>query len=186
MARRFSAKQETVYRELINLMKKLNATSLRIGEQDLLGTDPTAKITFDRGGIRYISSCATYPVYLDNLRAAHLAVEYTYRIADAYGVDIMQEEQVQDLLTRLFGSLEAPLDPNALLLGDGSDHWYDVLGVNPGASRAAIVNAYKALCKVHHPDVGGNNDDFLGLRNAYEEGITETNKESEEQHDHTI
>ena len=171
MARRFTAKQETIIKGLISLMKKLNATSLRIGEQDLLGDDPAAKITFDRNGMRYVSSCSTYPIYLDNLRAAHLAIDYTYRIAEAYGVEMLQDGQAQDLLTRLFGTLEAPLDPNTLLLGDGSNQWHDVLGVPVDANKAAVVNAYKALCKVHHPDVGGSHDDFIRLKNAYEAGI---------------
>jgi len=48
-----------------------------------------------------------------------------------------------------------------------------VLGVQSNAKIAEIVNAYKALARVHHPDVGGNSEDFIKLRNAYEEGIKE-------------
>ena len=167
--RRFEAKQETIVRELQQLMKKLGATSLRI-EQDVMGDPPQVRVLFDRAGRRYISECDTWPSSLDNLRAAQLAIEYTWRIAEAYGVTLMDEASSGGLLERLFGTLEAPLDPNILLLGSGK-LWWEILGVDPKASRAAIVNAYRALVKVHHPDVGGSAEDFLRLQGAYREGI---------------
>lgn len=168
--RRFEAKEPTIYRDLRNVLTKMGATSTRV-DYDLLGRDPAVTILFDRAGKRYTSRCATWPNHLDNLRAAQLAIEYTYRIGEAYGVDFDQQRgHNQDLFDRLFAALEAPLDPNVLLLGSGSN-WYDVLGVSPQATKAEIINAYKALAKVHHPDVGGNSSDFQRLRAAYEEAI---------------
>lgn len=170
MARRFSARQETIVKDLVNLMKKLDATSLKIGEQELLGEDPTAKITFDRNGTRYISSCDTYEHYLDNLRAAYWAIEYIYRAFEVYGVET-QSQRAEELIRNFFGVLEMPLDANVLMLGDGSENWWDILGVSPDVSKAGIVNAYKALAKVHHPDAGGRPEDFIKLRQAYERAI---------------
>lgn len=168
MARRFQAQQTTVIRELQNLLGKLGATSLKLNSPNLLDdNDVEAVITFDRVGRRYRVSCDRWGHWLDNLRAAQLAIEYTWRIAEGYGVATSDEE----LLTRIFGALEAPLDPGVLLLGDGSNAWYDVLGVEPNASKAAIVNAFRALSKVHHPDAGGRSEDFIRLKNAYEQGI---------------
>lgn len=168
--RRFSASRETITRDLINLMKKLGATSLKINEQDLLGQDVEARITFDRAGVRYISNCNTYPHYLDNLRAAYWAIEYIYRAFEVYGVET-ETERADELLRGLFGALEAPLDPSILMLGNGSTNWWEILGVQPDASPAAIINAYKALAKVHHPDAGGRSEDFIRLKKAYEDGI---------------
>lgn len=168
--RRFEAKEPTIYRDLRNVLLKMGASSLKV-DYDLLGRDPAVAVYFDRAGKRYISKCSTWPHYLDNLRAAQLAIEYTYRIAESYGVDFGQEKgHNQDLFDRLFVALEAPLDPNILLLGGGRD-WWDVLGVSSTATKAEIVNAYRALAKVHHPDTGGDAADFQRLRSAYEEGI---------------
>ncbi len=148
---------------------------------DLLGGDPTVRVYFDRNGKRYVSECSgplgglrLWPHFLDNLRAAQLAIEYTYRIGEAYGVNYAEVKQ-QDLFDRIFAALEAPLDPNVLLLGSGSE-WWEVLGVNRTASRAEIVNAYRALAKIHHPDVGGDADEFKRLRAAYEAALKETER----------
>lgn len=166
--RRFDAKQQTIIRDLQAILTKLGATSLKLNSPNLLDdSDVEAVITFDRAGRRYRVACDRWGHWLDNLRAAQLAIEYTWRIAEGYGVETSDEE----LLTRIFGALEAPLDPDLLLLGDGSAAWYDVLGVEPAASKAAIVNAFRALSKVHHPDAGGRSDDFVRLKKAYEEGI---------------
>ena len=149
MSRKFSARQSTIVKDLQRVMTRLNATSLKI-EQDVMGEDATATVTFDRLGIRYISRCNNYEHYMDNLRASQLAIEYTWRIAESYGVDLLEDDAAGDLLERIFGTLEAPLDPNILMLGEGSEVWWEVLGVSKDASKAAIVNAFRALSKVHH------------------------------------
>lgn len=35
-------------------------------------------------------------------------------------------------------------------------------------SKEEIKNMYRSLAKKHHPDVGGNESDFINLNNAYE------------------
>lgn len=170
MARRFTAQQSTIVSELVTVMKRMNATSLKI-DQDILSEDQTATVQFDRNGVRYISKCSTYDHYMDNLRAAQLAISYTWRIIEDYGVSMLDKKHAEEILQKVFGWLEAPLDPNILMLGEGSDNWYDILGVEPTATEAAIVNAYRSLAKIHHPDVGGKPADFIRLKNAYETGI---------------
>ncbi|HXV43720.1 MAG TPA: J domain-containing protein [Anaerolineae bacterium] len=62
-----------------------------------------------------------------------------------------------------------------LLLGNGTN-WWAVLGVNRTASRAEIVNAYRALAKIHHPDIGGDPEQFKRLRAVYEIALKEREK----------
>jgi hypothetical protein len=170
MARRFEAKESTIYKDLIALMKKMGATSLRV-ERDLLGKTPTAQILFDRAGKRYISECSTWPDPLDNLRAAQLAIEYTYRIAEAYGVEMKSAKVAEQIYAQLFAGREMAPDPNLLRLGAGRT-WWEVLGLpNAESNAVAINNAFRALARVHHPDAGGQVADFQRLQHAYEEGL---------------
>jgi hypothetical protein len=173
VTRRFDATEQTIYRDLPATIIKLQATSLRV-DYDLLGGGIAARVYFDRNSKRYISECSQWPHFLDNLRAAQLAIDYTYRIGEAYGVNYTEVKH-QDLFDRIFAALEAPLDPNVLLLGSGNE-WWEVLGVSRTASRAEIINAYRALAKIHHPDVGGDPDEFKRLRAAYEAALKEREK----------
>jgi len=43
-----------------------------------------------------------------------------------------------------------------------------VLGLQPGATAAAIKAAYRALVKRHHPDAGGGSERILALNAAWE------------------
>jgi DnaJ-domain-containing protein 1 len=42
-----------------------------------------------------------------------------------------------------------------------------LLGLEPGASQAAIKAAYRRLAKSHHPDMGGDGEAFRRLEAAY-------------------
>jgi len=44
---------------------------------------------------------------------------------------------------------------------------YDILGVNKAASKDEIKKAYRNLSKQHHPDVGGDEEMFKKISNAY-------------------
>lgn len=174
MARRFSAQLSTIIKDLTKVMTAMNATTLQIANRNLLDdTDVKATITFDYNGIRYVSSCDFWDYYLDNLRAAQQAVTWTYNIAVGYGVEYMEGKYIDDTLRRIFGTLEASPDSDTLLIGDGNSQWFEILDVDPNANKIAIVNAYKALARVHHPDVGGDKNDFIKLKNAYDEGIAQ-------------
>ena len=46
--------------------------------------------------------------------------------------------------------------------------YYSILGVTRNASPQDIKKAYKKASMKHHPDRGGNNDDFIKVQQAYE------------------
>jgi len=46
---------------------------------------------------------------------------------------------------------------------------YHVLGVPHGASQAVVLEAYRRLSKLHHPDrEGGSDERFMEIQRAYE------------------
>ncbi|MGA0588304.1 J domain-containing protein [Dyella sp. KRB-257] len=54
----------------------------------------------------------------------------------------------------------------------GTEHWSDVLEVDERASREEIEAAYRRLRSQHHPDRGGDADEFHRITKAYEEACS--------------
>jgi hypothetical protein len=167
MARRFTATQQSTVKDLQRVMTNIGATSLRI-EQDVMGGG--VKVIFDRAGMRYIRECKRWDESIDNLRAIGLQIDYLYRALELYGVDMSETNFDQEFNT-IFGGFLATPDDTALLLGSGKQLWWQVMGVHPTAKKADIRNAFRALSKVHHPDSGGDEEDFKRLRVAYDEAM---------------
>jgi len=45
---------------------------------------------------------------------------------------------------------------------------FEILGVSENADPKEIKKAYYNLCKIHHPDKGGNKQDFIKIQSAWE------------------
>lgn len=46
-------------------------------------------------------------------------------------------------------------------------NFYEILGVDKNASPEEIKKAYRSLSKIHHPDVGGDEEEFKKISEAY-------------------
>lgn len=57
----------------------------------------------------------------------------------------------------------------AALPNGSTTHWSDVLDVPETASRAEIEAAYRRLRSLHHPDKGGDAEQFQQIQKAYAE-----------------
>lgn len=169
MKRRFQATSSTTVRDLQRVMTQIKATTLKIN-QDVMNAN--VEVIFDRQGKRYVLRCDTWDDSLDNLRAIGLTVFYLWRAIEGYGVNV-EETNFDSIFDQVFGGFIAAPDDTTLMLSDGSAHWWEVLGVEKESDKQAIINAYRALAKVHHPDAGGNPDDFKKLRHAYEQAMAQ-------------
>lgn len=47
-------------------------------------------------------------------------------------------------------------------------NYYERLDLSPKASSKEIKKAYRALAKIHHPDKGGDEDEFKEIQEAYD------------------
>ena len=170
--RRFTATQQSTVKDLQRIMTKIAATSLRI-DQDVMGGG--VKVIFDRAGKRYVRECTRWPDSLDNLRAIGLQIDYLYRALEVYGVDMSETSFDQEFDNVFAGYLASP-DDTALLLGDGKSKWWEVMGIKQDATPEDVRNAFRSLSRIHHPDAGGNEEDFKRLRQAYDEAMKAAKK----------
>ena len=165
--RRFSATQQTTVRDLQRIMMQLKASSLKINQDVMTGV---VEVVFDRNGKRFKMTSDTWTDSVDNLRAIGLTISYLYRALESYGVKV-EESKFDQIFDQLFGGFIATPDDTVLMLGDGNDEWWIVLGVEQTSDKRAIQNAYRALAKIHHPDAGGDAGTFKRLRMAYDKGM---------------
>lgn len=165
--RRFSATSQTTVRDLQRVMMTIGATSLKINQDVMSGG---GEVIFDRNGKRYKMTADTWIDSLDNLRAIGLTITYLYRALESYGVKI-EESKFNSIFESLFGGFIATPEDTVLMLGDGSEDWWKVLGVEQTADKRALQNAFRALAKIHHPDAGGDAQTFAKLRAAYDKGM---------------
>jgi len=170
MVRRFSASTQRVTRDFYKLMTELSSTSLRIG-QDIMQEGQPVEVIFDRNGQRYVFRCNAWGDATDNLRAIYHTIRFLYKALHELGV--VQEDVFDVVFEQVFSGFLATPDDSVLLLGDGRRAWWEVLGVEKDASKSAVINAFRALSKTHHPDTGGDPEDFLKLRKAYEQALAQ-------------
>lgn len=148
-------------------MTELQATSLKIN-QDVMQNN--VEVIFDRQGFRYVFRCEKWSNVSDNLRAIYHSIRFLYKALSEYGV-VKDEQAFDETFQRVFGGFIAAPDDTALLLGDGKQQWSEVLGIPKTTTKEAIRSAFRALSKVHHPDAGGNIEDFKRLRQAYDDAM---------------
>lgn len=163
--RRFSAQEKTIKTQLRNTMNKIDATSLKISMDEFTGE---VEVIFDRDGKRYTKKCSKWENSLDNLRAIGLSIEYLYRAVEIYGIE--SQEEFNALFNSTFIGIEATPDDSVFKLGNETN-WWDILGVSREATKEDIKNGYKSMVRIHHPDAGGNPEQFQKVRKAYEEAI---------------
>ncbi len=163
--RRFKAQETTVKRELRNTINKIEATSLKISQDEFSGE---VEVIFDRDGKRYTKKCSKWEDSLDNLRAIQLSIEYLYRAVEIYGIE--SQEEFNNLFNQIFVGIEATPDDSILKIGNETN-WWDILKIKKESSEKEIQNAYKSMARIYHPDMGGDAEQFKKLRKAYDEAL---------------
>lgn len=168
--RRFRASEQTSIRDLQATLRAMKASSLKI-EQDY--DTGAVEVRFDRGGSRYVFRNGHFRTPPENLRAVERTITYLHKAMEVYGTQREerpgQPPREHDPFASFFAGFAALPDDTVLLLGSGQ--WYDVLGVTKDATPADIKAAFRSLARTHHPDVGGDVEEFKRLRVAYDAGM---------------
>jgi DnaJ-class molecular chaperone len=51
------------------------------------------------------------------------------------------------------------------------EHWWEILEVDRAASKDVVTMAYRRLVKLHHPDAGGDPEQFHRIQRAYDQAV---------------
>ena len=114
--------------------------------------DAGAAIYFQHEGRQVCFACDKWSTVEDNLRAISLTLE-AVRGMERWGA----------------ASIEATFTGYAALPAPAGANWWEVLGLSsPGADAHMVLTAYRALVKQHHPDMGGDREQFLKVQQAYQ------------------
>lgn len=172
--RRYEATQQTTMRDLVRIMKRIGASSLKIeSEEDFLSTkgkNPAATIRFVRGNLMYRITQNRWQDNLDNLRSIQQRLYHLWKAVDpddefdmseenAWRHNKAQIEAFNRMFEQTFVGYAATPDEMILMLGDGSQPWYEVLGVPQDALKSQIDNAFKAMARDLHPDLAADEQD---------------------------
>jgi hypothetical protein len=117
--------------------------------------DPGVAVYFVRRGEQQVIACDKWDSVAANVRAVGLTVEALRGIERA---------GASELLDRAFTGFKAL--PAA---GEATGGWWQVLGVARTATRDEVRDAYRALARKHHPDVGGDAGAMAMINRAYEQ-----------------
>lgn len=117
--------------------------------------DPGIAVYFEYKGKQMTFACDRWDRARDNVRAIQKTIE-ALRGIERWGAS--------DMMERAFTAFEALPAPS----------WHQALGVAHGATRDDVKNSFRALAKIHHPDRGGDRDQFDIISRAYEAGLAAT------------
>lgn len=116
--------------------------------------DTGVAVYFEYKGNQVCLCCDTYKGVHENLKAIARTIN-SLRTIDRDGVS--------DFLSRAFTGFKALPEGGAA----ETETCWQILGIQPTKDKAEITKAYRALSFEHHPDQGGNVNNFVKINNAY-------------------
>jgi hypothetical protein len=117
--------------------------------------DPGVAVYFEHDGKQMTFACDRWDRVRDNIRAVGKTIE-AIRGIERWGAS--------DMMERAFSAFEALPAPG---------NWRDDLGVGRDATADDVKRKFRDLVKIHHPDCGGDPEQFQRINRAYEAGMRE-------------
>lgn len=122
-------------------------------DQSAAKEDPGVAVYYTWNKEQYALACDKWNAVVDNLQALMKTVD-AIRGIERWGTG--------DMMKAAFAGFKA-------LPESKETAWYDVLGVTMNSDEATIKEAYRKKVMQHHPDRGGNNDEFNIIQKAYQQ-----------------
>lgn len=117
--------------------------------------DPGVAVYFLLRKRQMVMARDAYTSVHDNLRSIGLGIAHL-RGLERHGGGTMMERAFEG-----FAALPAP----------GARDCWSVLGLKPGATRDDIEQKFRDLAKRHHPDAGGDANEFVAIRKARDDAL---------------
>ena len=118
--------------------------------------DHGVAVYFTRKGVEQCIACDKYKLIGENVRAIGKTIEAIR------GIERWGSSQMVDAAFQGFAALPETA---------GGEAWWQVLEVSMDATPDEIQEAYRALSKLHHPDVGGDPEMFRHISEARRTGL---------------
>lgn len=112
--------------------------------------DPGVAVYFEHKGRQMSFACDRWDRVRDNMRAIEKTIE-AIRGIERWGAS--------DMMERAFSAFEALPPPGG---------WREELGLGPTATLEDVKRRHRELVKTHHPDNGGDAEQFRRVNEAYE------------------
>lgn len=122
--------------------------------------DTGVAVYFTRNDQQVVLCCDTYSKVWDNLHAIGRTIEALRQI---------DRDGVSDFLNRSFSGFKRLSEVTEAL------DCFQILGIHRGATLKDVRDAYRALSKKFHPDVGGSSQKFNQLYEAYLQALKYVN-----------
>jgi hypothetical protein len=120
--------------------------------------DPGVVVRWTMDGDQYAVACDEYSRARDNLRTVGLYIREKRK---------METRPVMTGESEFANARLPPADDeNAVVAGPASEPPHEVLGVTPDAEDAAVEGAARRLKAKHHPDAGGDREQFQRIVKA--------------------
>lgn len=121
--------------------------------------DPGVAVYFKYKGQNVSMCCDTYERPWENVYALAKGIE---------AIRGMERWGVSEFIERAFTGFKALPEQTS------QPSWWGVLGISEKSGKDDIVQAYRNLVKIHHPDAGGNAEHFNKINDAYQQAIKAT------------
>ncbi len=121
--------------------------------------DEGVAVYFTYNGAQQCIPCDKWTTVKDNVRAVGLTIQ-ALRGLERWGAKEMVNAAFQG-----FTALPAQA-------GAGSEQWWEILEMaEPVIDAEYIKRSYREVSRKVHPDNGGSDEQFIRVKNAYEEGM---------------
>lgn len=155
------------YREVIDEVRKLGGTDLFVTSNLALTIsgspyarqkveDKGVAVYFTRKGKQLVFACDKYLTVAHNLHAISKTLD-AIRGIERWGTSAMVDAAFS-------GYLALPEQSN-------ESEWWRVLGFQSPPNEMRLRNRYRAMAKTAHPDIGGDEEEFRAITDAYHTGL---------------